>query len=142
MQGRVVGQVRTEGDIVRRRNRKKAVKAYALPVPLAGFVVLAGSLALAYVWMVCRCQTLGDELKQLETRRDVLLKEYQQELFKWTRLKAPQNLERALMQHNLSMSWPSSRQVVRLRMGDVEDDGMIGAGQQMASVSRMKDVIE
>ncbi len=123
---------------MRRRNRKKTVNATVLPVPLAGFVVLAASLALAYVWMVCRCQTLGNELKHLEGRRDGLLKEYQQELSKWTRLKAPQNLERALLRNGIGMTWPSSRQVVRLRASDVEGDGAEVVEQaQVASIDRM-----
>ncbi|MCE9615036.1 MAG: hypothetical protein K8T26_12225 [Lentisphaerae bacterium] len=122
---------------MRRRNRKKTVHAFALPVPLAGCVVLAASLALAYVWMVCRCQTLGNELKELEGHRDALLKEYQQELFKWTRLKAPQNLERALRDHGIGMTWPSSRQIVRLRPDDVRGDGWGGAEeQQLARLDR------
>ena len=122
---------------MRRRNRKKTVNAFVLPVPLAGAVVLVASLALAYVWMVCRCQTMGSELKDLEIRRDALLKEYQQELFKWTKLKAPQNLERALRDHGISMTWPSSRQVVRLRPSDVRGGGWESSSEpQLARLDR------
>ena len=126
---------------MRRRNRKKTVNAYALPVPLAGFVVLAASVALVYVWMVCRCQTLGNDLKQLEVQRDDLRKRYQEEVSNWTRLKSPENLERALEHHQLNMTWPSSRQVVRLRR--MAPDGIDTATKtEVASLARDGEVAE
>lgn len=104
---------------MRRRNRKKNVQAFALSVPLTSFVVLVATLALGYVWLVCRCQSMGNELKELEVRRDALRKEHEQEVFKWTRMKSPQSLERALRDYRIDMTWPSSRQVVRLRPDDM-----------------------
>lgn len=105
---------------MRRRNRKKNLYANTVPVPVAGLAVLVASLALGYLWMVCRCQTLGRELAQLEARREALIKDEQQELFKWTRLKSPQSLERALAAAGIAMTWPANRQIVRLRRNEIE----------------------
>ena len=119
---------------MRRRNRKKNLYAHVLPVPLAGLVVGLVTLALAYLYLECRCQTLGRELAALEQHRDTLIEDRAHEQFKWTTLKSPQSLERALQANGLSMTWPSHRQVVRLRRDDVPADAWeSGAAEQFAS---------
>jgi len=121
---------------VRRRNRKrKKLNSRIFPVPFAGLLVVGVTLALGYVWLCLRCQTLGDELKKLEERREILAREHQQELFKWTRAKAPHQLELALAKHKLAMTWPSSRQVVQLRADDLVADRWHD-GTQLARMER------
>lgn len=122
---------------MRRRNRKKTLEAHALSGPFVGLAVLAGSLALGYVVMISRSQSLGAELAVLERDRDALVKQHQQEVFKWTRMKAPPNLERALREHGLDMSWPSSRQIVRLRTRDVNSDWIDVDEPQVARLDRL-----
>ncbi len=122
---------------MRKRNQKKTLQAHALSGPGA-FLVVVGSLLLGYVVMVSRSQAMGHELSALEKQRDALVKEYQQEQFKWTRMKSPENLERALREHGLSMQWPSSRQIVRLRARDVQGDWLGADEAQLAHLDRIR----
>ncbi|MDA0991951.1 MAG: hypothetical protein O3A51_14520 [Verrucomicrobia bacterium] len=125
---------------MRKRNKKKKKNnAFLFPVPIAGLVIVSVTVGLVYVGLGCRCQALGQELKGLEEQRAELNRQYQQELFKWTRLKAPQNLDRALASHGIAMSWPSSRQVVRLDEHDlVADPWDINQGARYARLERMQ----
>jgi len=98
-----------------RKNRKKrTMDGFMFPAPFAGVVVVIATLALAYVWLCGRCETLGREIKALELRNFALGKMYMKEEYKWTRLKAPENLERILAELNIPMTWPRRDQVVRL----------------------------
>jgi len=80
--------------------------------------VVVSSLALAYVWLGCRCESLGRELKVLEQRQSELKKHYDTEAFKWARKKSPRNIERTLERRRITMVWPHRTRVVRL----LEDD--------------------
>lgn len=121
---------------MRRRNRKKTLHAQALPAPWVGVVMVAVTVALGYVWTVARSQTLGNELRALEQKRDALLKSHAHEQFKWTRMKSPENLERELRDRGIAMTWPSSRQVVRLRAADVHSDWPDAGEPQLAGMER------
>lgn len=102
-----------------RRNRKRNRKdGFAFPVPFAGLAVMLVSLALAYVWLGCRCDSLGRELKALEQEKMSLQKTLRNEEFRWVCLKSPQNMERALVQRGITMVWPESDRVVRLERDD------------------------
>jgi hypothetical protein len=97
-----------------RRNRKKKVNGFIFPVPFAAMVVLVSALALTYVWLGCQCESVGEEIKTLETRGRELHKEYLNASYRWTRAKSPGNLERALDRCHIPMDWPQAGQVVRL----------------------------
>jgi len=97
-----------------RRNRKKRMDGFMFPVPFAGFVVAASTLALGYVWLGCRCDSLGSDIRELEKESIALNKAYLNEEYRWTRIKSPRNIERALAAHGIQMTWPRRDQVVRL----------------------------
>jgi hypothetical protein len=108
---------------MRRRNRKrKKHNTYLIRVPIAGIIVVGVTVMLGYVWLNQRCDSLGRELKSLENKHESLKRVRQQELFKWTHLKAPERLQAALAEHEIFMNWPSGRQVVQLRKHDVRSD--------------------
>jgi len=88
-----------------------------LPARFAGLVVLAVTLALAYVWLECRCETVGRELKKLESQITELDKLLRNEEYRWTTMKAPANIEQALARHGIVMTWPRRDQVVRIVRG-------------------------
>lgn len=98
----------------RRKRNKKKVDGFVFPAPFAGFVVMVSAFALGYLWLGCRCEALGVEIKDLEVRQKVLEKKYLNEEFRWTRIKSPGNLERVLKDLNVCMTWPRRDQVVRL----------------------------
>jgi hypothetical protein len=103
---------------MRRRNRKKQLHGFVFPVRITGFLVVVSTLALIYIWLGCRCEALGKEIKVLEQEKGVLYKRYLNEEYRWTQLKAPRNIEKALAKFNIPMIWPASHQVVRLQDSD------------------------
>jgi len=125
----------------RKRNRKKRVDGYLFPVPFATMLVVAGIAALAYLWMLSRCEAIGAEIKVLESAEAELIERYLNEELKWTRMRSPQNLERILARNSVKMDWPSGRQVVLMAdaglwvRGDTPATALSEAGQY-AGVSR------
>lgn len=112
----------------RKRNRKKRVEGYLFPVPFASLLVVAGVAALAYLWMLSRCEAIGAEIKVLERAEAELTERYLNEELKWTRMRSPQNLERILARNGVKMDWPSGQQVVLMA-----DAGLWAGGDELAS---------
>ncbi len=125
----------------RKRNRKKRVDGYLFPVPFASLLVVAGLAALAYLWMLSRCEAIGAEIKALERAEAELTERYLNEELKWTRMRSPQNLERILARNGVKMGYPSGQQVVLMAdaglwAGGGEMDGLMPETSQYAGVSR------
>jgi hypothetical protein len=118
---------------MRRRNRKKQVDGFVFPVPFAGLLVIIATLALTYVWMGCRCESLGKEIKALEQEREVLQKKYLTREYTWTQMKSPRNIEKALARFNIKMIWPANNQIVRL-----QDTPKKGVGKSVAGAGHMQ----
>ena len=97
---------------------------FIFPAPFAGIVSLIAMLGLGYVWLGCRCEDVGREIKKLEIAREALNKKYLNEEYRWTRMKSPRNLEEALERHGIVMCWPVGRQLVRLRDPGVIEDSL------------------
>ena len=98
-----------------RKNRKKTrADGFVFPAPFAGVLVLISTLALAYVWLCGRCETLGEELQALERKSGELRESFVKEQYRWTKLKSPRNLERTLAALKIPMQWPRREQVVHL----------------------------
>lgn len=109
---------------------------FVFPVPFAGLAVLIASFALGYVWLGCRCEAMGKELKRLEVRKEELSKKCLTEEYNWTRTKSPQNLERALERCNIIMSWPRPDQVVRLSESDLVFRREVGAAEEFQGYAK------
>lgn len=104
----------------RRRNRKhvrvpgKGVHGL-IPRTLFGVLMTLTVCALSYLYLCGRCDALGKRIYQLEKQRDELRREIVNEEFKWSNLTAPENMQKLLQKHNLTMVWPSEESVVRVR---------------------------
>jgi hypothetical protein len=116
-----------------RRNRKKNESGFVFPWQMA--LVLAGiaAFALTYVYLQSRAETLGGEIKMLEVKRDQLRERIVKQQSAWARMQSPANLEQALREHALVMTWPNRDQIVRVRA-----DGMIDgfAGPESRPLTR------
>jgi hypothetical protein len=88
---------------------------FVFPVPFAGVLVLIATLAMIYVWLGCRCEVLGREIKTLEQEREVLHKKHLNEEYRWTRMKSLRSIENALAGFSIQMTWPANNQIVRLQ---------------------------
>jgi len=125
-----------------RRNRKKRLHGFVVPAPYAGAVVAGMLLALSYVWLGCRCDSLGKDIKSLEFERTEFKKQLLNEESRWTKMKSPGNLEMALAKRGIIMTWPRQDQVIRLHER-VEDSNLLvkRTGNSLTYVRRDKMVI-
>ena len=101
----------------RQRVRSKAQVRIPFPVVLANILVFVAVFGLSYVWLCARCDTLGQEIKRLETVQRETRRRMVNEQDRWSNLLAPANLDRALKRHNLAMRLPDEQQIVRVRSG-------------------------
>lgn len=109
------------------RNRKKRKSnrrhGYGFPGMIAGaFLIVA--VGLTYVWLGCRCEQLGKEIKQLEVRRQELINAYRQEESRWAQMRSSHGLEAALKRWNIEMQWPRRDQVVWIPAEEPYIDGL------------------
>lgn len=120
---------------MRRRNRKKRMDGFASPVPVAGFLVLISSFALIYVWLGCRCDSLGKEIRKLEQERVVLHKKFLNEEYRWAQMKSPRSIEKALARFNIAMTWPANSQIIRLQDPEKKRHGPVRPGHDIAKAT-------
>ncbi len=99
----------------RNKSRKKQSAGFIFPAPFAAALTLAGVLALSYLWLCGRCESLGIQIKTLEAKKADLHNRVINEEYKWSNLKSPRNIELFLQQHNLVMTWPDESRIVRVR---------------------------
>jgi hypothetical protein len=92
---------------------------------MALLLVGVAAFALAYVCLQSRADTLGRDIKALEVKRDQLRERVVKEQSIWARMQSPANLEQALREHALVMTWPNRDQIVRVRV-DGTIDGYAG----------------
>jgi hypothetical protein len=118
--------------MARNKNRKKKqLNVRLLPVPLTIGVMALSSYALGWIWLECRCEALGRDIKHLETQQAAIERKCQIEQFQWSRLKSPQNLENELERRGIEMGWPRKDQVIRIskqalvaEMNGMQSDGV------------------
>lgn len=103
---------------MKKRQRVRSRKAYVripFPVVLANILVFVAVFGLSYVWLCARCDTLGQEIKRLETVQRETRRRVINEQDRWSSQLAPANLDRALKRHKLIMQLPDEQQIVRVR---------------------------
>jgi len=110
----------------KKNNYKKKEQKDVFPAPLAAVLSLVTVLALSYLWLCGQCEASGRRIKKLERSRTVVRKLKLNEEYKWHNLRSQENLERALIQHNLQMSWPEKRRAIQLVKGVYRFDDEVG----------------
>jgi len=103
---------------MKKKQKKKSRKAEVrIPFPnvLAMVLVCVAASGLSYVWLCAQCNTLGDEIKRLESVRQKASQQAVTEQSRWENMQAPANFARALKHHGLAMTLPGERQIVRVR---------------------------
>lgn len=109
-----------------RRNRKRnTANGFLLPVPLAGVIVLVVTFALLFLWLNHQCEVIGGDIKTLEEQtrhlQDTLVKESN----RWTTMKSPESLERALVRHGIVMVYARPEQIVRVTHTGAEEGDLL-----------------
>jgi len=97
-----------------RRNHKRRVRVRILPLPAAGIIVLAATVALSYWFMDSKSAQLGQEIRKYEQKYAALESERVREEARWNAKKTPEKLERAMLQHGILMDYPKADQIVRM----------------------------
>jgi hypothetical protein len=100
----------------RTRSRKSQVQI-PFPMLLANILVFVAVFGLSYVWLCARCDTLGQEIKRLETVQRDTRRLLNNEQDRWSSQLSPASLDRALKRHKLAMRLPDEQQIVRVRTG-------------------------
>ena len=124
-----------------RRNRKKNDAGFVNHLPWALTLALGVAFALAYEHLHERTESVGRELKALEIKRDQLRDQILKQQYAWARLQSPVNLEQALREQGLVMTWPDRDQIVRIR-ADGTVDGLTGPeGRPLTRVARTDRIV-
>jgi len=100
-----------------RRTIQKAEARIPFPMLLASILVFVAVFGIGYVGFYARCDTLGQEIKQLEMDYRIAKVRVISEQDRWSNLLAPANVQRALKHHNLVMTLPDESRIVRVRRG-------------------------
>lgn len=100
-----------------KRKSRKAEVRIPFPMLLANILVFVAVFGISYVWLCAQCDTLGREIKRLETAHRAAKIRVISELDRWSNLQAPANIERALKHHRLAMTLPDERRIIRVRRG-------------------------
>jgi hypothetical protein len=96
-----------------RKNRKK-MEGFTIPIPFAGLAAVAAVLGLVYIWLGCRCEALGREIKALELSGAELKARLVFEEARWASRQSPHGIQSALSARKIDMSYPRRDQTVRL----------------------------
>ncbi len=106
----MAGRVR---NMARQNKKLQKNDGSGLPMIVTGAILVAAA-GLVHVWLGCRCEIMGRDIRKLEIERDSLTKQYLNEEYHWARIKSPRNLESALLEHRLDMTVARPEQVVRM----------------------------
>ena len=106
--------------MARNKNRKRDEVPGVFPAALAMLLGGAIVVALSYLWLCGRCDSIGRRIKQFEQQKLAVERARVNEEFQWSNMTSPQNMEKLLKAHGLEMSWPAEKNVVRIhrRLGD------------------------
>lgn len=119
----------------RKRNKKRKVQGFAYAGPTVGLVILV-LVALAYVWLGGRCKMIGKDITDLEMKKEELSKRYAYELYHWTQLQSPRNMEKALAKWKLNLVWPSSSQIQQINDISAKDVEKIVSGEYYPAIAK------
>ena len=115
-----------------KQNRKRKAPAITLPLPVAAALLIIGTLALGYLWISDRCESLGGHIKTLEGRKVLLHNRVLAEEARLAMLKSPANIVRLLDSFSIVMDWPDEGRVLRLPARLDEAGRALAARRQFA----------
>jgi len=104
-----------------RRNGEEGHRALAWGIALFG---LAAVLAGVYLGLYNSCETIGRQIKKLETDRAELHKRVVNEERNWAMARSIGNMERLMASHGIAMSWPEERNIIRLQAAGPDEPAL------------------
>ncbi len=112
--------------MARRKKNRKKLNGFVFPTPVASLIIASAIVGVAYLWLSSTAEVLGGQIRDQESVRRGLHEQFQNEQYRWTRLKSPRSIEAALATYGIVMVWPQRDQVVRmsdLAVADFEPPG-------------------
>ncbi len=109
----------------RKKNRKREVEVPRTVGSIASTLVLAGVIAMAYLYLGNRCNTLGNEMASLEKEYSKLEQTLRVEESRWGRMKSVPGVKAALQHFNLNMDYPEPSRIVHLRELPLNPESLI-----------------
>ena len=110
-----------------RKNRKNGHEGNRMVfwgVPLMALVALLG---MVYLNLHNACESVGREIKRLENQRAELRKQVVNEERNWEMARYIQNMQRLMETHGIAMTFPDSKNIVRLRAAEPEEPAQYAA---------------
>lgn len=126
---------------MRKKNRKKTVNSLVPQVPFAAVLVCFVLASLAYVWLVYCADSLGRELKKLESKREVLVQRRLNAEYRWSQKTTPPSIRAALKKHKLVMTWPTRDQIVILREPSFDAHGLARLNSELLEPPRLGRIV-
>lgn len=80
--------------------------------------VLGAALAMVYLSLYNTCESIGRQIKRLETERAELQKRVVNEERNWAMARSIGNMERLMASYGITMTWPEQRNIIRLRAAE------------------------
>ncbi|RKX43122.1 MAG: hypothetical protein DRP64_08680 [Verrucomicrobia bacterium] len=99
----------------KKKKMKKNQVQVPFPVLLANILVLVAVLGLSYMWLCSRCDALGKEIGDRESKLATARKHLEDERDRWSTITSPLNLERTIKKHRLHMVMSSEEQRINVR---------------------------
>lgn len=101
-----------------RKNRKMSKKMSVMAgrsVQIAAVMIMAFAMAILYLLATSNCSQLEKSIQEKNNQLAKLENERKRESARWDAMQTSEKLESALLRHGLSMHYPKSEQVVRMK---------------------------
>jgi hypothetical protein len=104
-----------------RKNHKHGQEGGRVIVWGVAFSLLAAALAMLYLSLFNTCESIGRQIKRLESEQAQLRKDVVNEERNWATARSIRNMEIRMEQHGIVMSWPEEKHIIRLRAAEPDD---------------------
>jgi len=102
------------------KNRKRHTEI-PYPGPLLSVLIAVAVVALAYLQLCGRCETLGKDVNELEMRRSEISRRLNIEKSKWARNERIDGIKKGLARWGIEMELPPSERIVFVEREELLD---------------------
>lgn len=110
-----------------RKNRKNGHEGSRMIFWGVPGMALVALLGMVYLHLHGACESIGREIKRLEGQRADLRKQVVNEERNWEMARYIQNMQRLMDAHGIAMTFPESKNVIRLRAAEPEEPAQYAA---------------
>ena len=104
-----------------RRNRKNGHEGSRMMFWGVSLSALVAALAMVYLSLYNTCESIGRQIKKMESEQAELHKRVVNEERNWATARSIRNMEQLMENHGIVMSWPAEQNIIRLRAEESEE---------------------